>query len=305
MWATSIGSTFSHSPVPGRAEVRDPRRHGDPGARQRHHRAGRADQLGQRGGGTNAHFPLNSGVRLPRNAPMPSRASSDTNAFVNASFSAAMPSSRSPLWEACLISSSASGAWLGELARPLDRGVEQLVVLHDAVDQAVLVGVLGRDRLARGVHLERLGRPDEPRQPLRAAEAGDDPEVDLGLAERGREARDAHVARHRQLAAAAEREPVDGRDRHRPRLLPGAQQACAPSSSSRPDASSIFVNALMSAPAQNSAGFGEARISACTDGSPSAASHALPQPLDHVGRDRVGRRVVEPRDRVARRGCRA
>ena len=32
MWATSIGSTFSHSPVPGRAEVRDPRGHRDPGA---------------------------------------------------------------------------------------------------------------------------------------------------------------------------------------------------------------------------------------------------------------------------------
>ena len=58
---------------------------------------------------------------------------------------------------------------------------------------------------------------------------------------------------------------------------------CAPSSSSRPDASSIFVNALMSAPAQNSAGFGEARISACTDGSPSAASHAFFSPSTTSG----------------------
>ena len=41
-------------PRAGRAEVRDPRRHGDPGARQRHDRAGRADQLGERGGVTDA-----------------------------------------------------------------------------------------------------------------------------------------------------------------------------------------------------------------------------------------------------------
>ena len=53
-------------------------------------------------------------------------------------------------------------------------------------------------------------------------------------------------------------------------------RSCAPSSSSRPEASSIFVNALMSAPAQNSAGFGEARIIALTAGSASIASHALP-----------------------------
>ena len=57
-----------------------------------------------------------------------------------------------------LICSSASGAWPRELARPRERGVEQLVVRHDAVDEPVLVGVLGRDRLAGGVHLERLGR---------------------------------------------------------------------------------------------------------------------------------------------------
>ena len=58
---------------------------------------------------------------------------------------------------------------------------------------------------------------------------------------------------------------------------------CARSSSSRPPASSIFVNALMSAPAQNSAGFGEARIKACTDGSPSAASHAIFSPSTTSG----------------------
>ena len=48
MWATSIGLTFSQSPVPGRAEVGNPRGNRDAGAGERDHRAGRADQLGER-----------------------------------------------------------------------------------------------------------------------------------------------------------------------------------------------------------------------------------------------------------------
>ena len=65
---------------------------------------------------------------------------------------------------------------------------------------------------------------DEPRQPLRAAEAGDDPELDLGLAEARRCGRDAQIARHRQLAAPAEREAVDGGDRDDRAALEAAQQ---------------------------------------------------------------------------------
>ena len=51
---------------------------------------------------------------------------------------------------------------------------------------------------------------------------------------------------------------------------------CPRSSSSLPPASSIWVNALMSAPAQNSAGFGEAMMIALTSSSTSrqAASSA-------------------------------
>ena len=47
---------------------------------------------------------------------------------------------------------------------------------------------------------------DEAGQPLRAAEAGDDPQLHLGLAEDGRLGGDPHVAGHRQLAATAERQ---------------------------------------------------------------------------------------------------
>ena len=59
--------------------------------------------------------------------------------------------------------------------------------------------------------LARLG-PDQAGQPLGAAAARDDAEQDLGLAEPRLLAGDAEVARQRQLAAAAEREPGDGRD---------------------------------------------------------------------------------------------
>jgi hypothetical protein len=64
--------------------------------------------------------------------------------------------------------------------------------------------------------LERVGQADPPQQPLRPAEPGDDPELDLGLAELRRLRRIDEVAGQRQLAAAAEREPVDRRD-HRDR----------------------------------------------------------------------------------------
>src|SRR6185312_3590408 len=112
----------------------------------------------------------------------------------------------------------------GELARPLKRRVEQFVVFDDPVDEAQLEGFLGEDRIADEVHLKRLVGADETGQPLRAAEAGDDPELDLGLAEERRAGGDPHVARHRELAAAAEGETVDGRDRGDPRALHLAEQ---------------------------------------------------------------------------------
>ena len=93
--------------------------------------------------------PLNLGVRLPRKAEMPSRASSDVKASMKPPFSASMPSSRSPACETRLICSSATGAWRANLRAPVERGVEQLVVGHDRVDEAVL------ERLAR----RRSARP--------------------------------------------------------------------------------------------------------------------------------------------------
>src|SRR3954447_15017991 len=99
-----------------------------------------------------------------------------------------------------------------ELARPGERRVEELVVGNDAVREAVLECVRGRDRVADQVHLERLARADEARQALGASEPGNDPELDLGLAEDRRAGGDPEVACHRELAAAPEGERVDGRD---------------------------------------------------------------------------------------------
>ena len=162
---------------------------------------------------TAPHSPLKCGARLPRKAAMPSLASALANTAANARFSASMPSSRSPAPETRLICSTASGACPASLRAHGERGVEQFVIVDDAVDEPELERFVGQDRVADEVHLERLVGADEARQPLRAAEAGDDPELDLGLAEARRARRDAHVARHRQLAAAAERQAVDRRDR--------------------------------------------------------------------------------------------
>ena len=64
----------------------------------------------------------------------------------------------------------------------------------------------------------------------------------------------------------------------------------------RPESASHFVNALMSAPAQNSAGFGEASTIARAPRA-TRSSQARGERLDHVRRERVRGRVVEPDDR--------
>ena len=58
--------------------------------------------------------------------------------------------------------------------------------------------------------LHRLRLADEARQPLRAGKSRNQPEIDLRLPEARRVGRDAKRARHGKLAAAAERESVDG-----------------------------------------------------------------------------------------------
>ena len=61
----------------------------------------------------------------------------------------------------------------------------------------------------------------QARQPLRPAVAGDEAELDLGLAELGVLAGQAHGAGQRQLAASAEREAVDAGDDRLAQVLDG------------------------------------------------------------------------------------
>jgi hypothetical protein len=78
----------------------------------------------------------------------------------------------------------------------------------------------GADDVAGEAQLLGLGDADPAGQALGAAEAGDDPELDLGLAELRVVGGDDEVAGQRQLAAAAEGEAVDRRD---PRPGPSAR----------------------------------------------------------------------------------
>ncbi|MPL85440.1 hypothetical protein SDC9_31408 [bioreactor metagenome] len=111
--------------------------------------------------------------------------------------------------------------FLGDLVRRGHRVGQQLGQRHDAADKARAFR-LGRIHEAAGqMHVHRLRLADEAGQPLRAAHAGDDAEVDLGLAELGVLGGDDEIAHHRQLAAAAERIARHRRD-HR---LAGFQDA--------------------------------------------------------------------------------
>ena len=98
-----------------------------------------------------------------------------------------------------------------EEARRLARLVEHRVV--DGVDEADAQRLLRVDDAAGEDQLLGDAETAHAREPLRAAPARDDPEIDLGLAELRSARRVADVARERELAAAAERKAVDRSDR--------------------------------------------------------------------------------------------
>src|SRR5262249_61780148 len=75
------------------------------------------------------------------------------------------------------------------------------------------------DHRAGQNELKRAAPSDQPRQPLRAAAAGKQSQLDLGLAELRVLDGDADGARHRRLAAAAQRKAVDRRDHRLAEIL--------------------------------------------------------------------------------------
>ena len=105
-----------------------------------------------------------------------------------------------------------TAATAGDGLGDLHRLVHQARRRHHARDQARALG-LGRIHHAAGQdQIHRLGLADRAGQPLRAADARDDAELDLRLAELGVVGGDDDVALHRELAAAAERKARDRRD---------------------------------------------------------------------------------------------
>src|SRR4051812_534853 len=105
----------------------------------------------------------------------------------------------------------AGGERLGVRARALGdlRSREQPVEDPEAVRLA------GRDRAAGDHQIQRLRHPDDPRQPLRAAVAGQKAERHLRHAELVAAARaEAQVTGQRDLQPAAERVPFDLGDEH-------------------------------------------------------------------------------------------
>ncbi len=83
------------------------------------------------------------------------------------------------------------------------------VAVHDEVDEARPLRLVGVDGAARDAHRERFLEADKAWQPLRALGAGDDPEVHLRKAQARGRGRDAVVCGHRQLQAAPEGHPSE------------------------------------------------------------------------------------------------
>src|SRR2546423_14609796 len=202
MWATSMGSTRSHRPVPGERKSGIPE-------------------------GTEMPAPVSATTRsaaairrassavaeaAPARVPIASGAPETRRAFAQKGVDALLGVGAGERLREGLLLCLDAGVEVarrrdaldlpqrerrlrGELARPRQGGVEQLVVLDHAVGEAQLERFVGEDGVADEVHLERLALAHEARQALGAAEAGDDAELDLGLAEQRRARGDAHVAR--------------------------------------------------------------------------------------------------------------
>jgi hypothetical protein len=89
---------------------------------------------------------------------------------------------------------------------------EKIGQRDDVEDEADAEGLVGLDLTGRIDELRGPGRTDATGEALRAAEAGHEAEVDLGLPEARRVAGVDEIAGQGQFAAAAEAEAVDGRD---------------------------------------------------------------------------------------------
>ena len=265
MCATSIGSTFSHSPVPGErksgipdgTEIPAPvSATTEPAARTSARPSGRRRRL--------LSGPATAAA-LAQEGAMPSVASSLAKTAAKPAFSASMPSSRSPLPRDLLdLRRRASGAWPASLRAQASAvsssswsATTRLTRPNSKASSALIASPMRFISSALFAPTRR-GRRWVPPKP------GMIPSLISGWPKMRRPRGDAHVAGHRQLAAAAEGEAVDRGDRRDARRAPASRSSAwaLVEQLARRSASSIFVNALMSAPAQNSSGLDEAMTSA-------------------------------------------
>ena len=169
------------------------------------------------------YLPTKRGARFSAKAARPSFASSLANRSPNSSASRSSAPGREV--EQPLRDAQRDRALGRELPGDLERVVEDGI--RDRVDEADPQCLLRVDLAAGEDQLLRDAEAADAGEPLRAAPPGDDAEVDLGLAE-PRVARGvAQVAAERELAAAAEREAVDRRDRRLRHLLEQSRRLVA------------------------------------------------------------------------------
>jgi len=104
-----------------------------------------------------------------------------------------------PLLAASSENFTAIGA-LAEICFRIDSARAMRLARGQLRDEADAIGFLGRDRFAGEDQLQRTPLADQARQALRAATAGQQPELHLGLPELGMFHGDSHRAGHRRLA---------------------------------------------------------------------------------------------------------
>ena len=191
----------------------------------------------------------------------------------------------------------ATGAFAAQRLRQRPRLVHQRGRRHDAVDQADPQRLGGVDHAAAEDEFQRPALAHQPRQALRAGEAGHQAELDLGLAELRGVGREPQRAGHRQLAAAAQGEAVDRGDDGLAQLLDQVEDAAARVRACALAASGVSVaSSLMSAPATNAFSPAPVRMTTRTDGVGAQRAACLAQFRQRGGVERVEHRRPVDRD---------
>ena len=134
--------------------------------------------------------------------------------------------------------------------------------------------------------LSAFSTPAQARQALRAAGAGNEPELDLRQAEFRRRDRNPVMAHQRHFETAAERRAVDGGDDRLRAAFEGVLEFGKVAPFGGLPNSEISAPAMKVRPAQIT-------TMALTAGSAAALRDAVAQPVAHIGRKRIDRRRID------------